>query len=88
MILFALFLFPLGAGTGCHGPALRSAENGGDGAGGRVGEEGGGLGCSHEIIENLSFSSRSFQLQFIVPPVKDVVSDFIVILDRCGFYQV
>ena len=68
-----LFLLSFRARAGGHGPALGSAEDGGDGAGGRVGEEGRGLGRGHEIIENLCLPSGSLEVQFLVVPVNDVV---------------
>merc|ERR1719225_525806 len=58
-------LFSRRGRTGRHGPAFRSTEEGGQGAGGRVAVEGGGLGGRHEVIEHLPFSFSSFNVNFL-----------------------
>ena len=44
-----------------HGPAWRSASEGGNGAGGREGYEGVGAGDCQEVVQELSFA-RFIQL--------------------------
>ena len=58
-------LFPRRGRAGRHGPAFRGAEEGGEGAGGRVAVEGGGLGGRHEVIEHLPLSFGSFNVNFL-----------------------
>ena len=57
-------LFPRRGWTGGHTPALRGAEEGCQGAGGRVAVVGGRLGGRHEVIEHLPFSLSSFNVKF------------------------
>ena len=58
-------LFPRRGWAGGHSPAFRSAEEGGQGAGGRVAVVGRRLGGRHEVVKHLSFSLSSFNVKFL-----------------------
>ena len=66
-----------------HGPAWRSASEGGNGAGGSEGDEGVGAGHRQEVVQKLSFA-RFIQLIIGISFIADSLGwhdHFICVLD-------